>query len=267
MQDAAGSRLRRAALAACLLLFARLAAAQSPEPNPPTTAEFLSRYDYHLSIAGLAEDDDRFSWDTHLGGDFDVLDYVRGRAIVYLDYQALLGKELRPFDPNQGNYGLSVAGTWRFGRTEVVGALYHMSRHLSDRPKFVHVAWNDLQVRVVRQFTAFGSTIDFRAQAGKIVARGSVDYEWTGELDALARRQLSPHVSLFGRAYGQLIGVDPHIYGRDAQHGGRLEAGARFKGTAASLEVFGGYEQMIDADPFDLQPRQWAFAGIRVVPN
>ena len=267
MRDAAGSILRHAATAACLLLLARPAGAQPPEPNPPETAEFLSRYDFHLSIAGLAEDDDRFSWVTHFGGEFDFVDYVRGRAIVALDYQAFLGKELRPFDPNQGNYGLSVAGSWRFGRTEVLGVFYHMSRHLSDRPKYVHIAWNDAQVRAVRQFNVRSATVDVRAQAGKIVARGSVDYEWSGELDALARRQLSPRVGLFGRAYGQLIGVDPDIYGRDTQHGGRLEAGVRFRGNAGSLEVFGGYEQMIDADPFDLQPRHWAFAGIRLVSN
>ena len=86
--------------------------------------EFLSRYDFHLSAAGLGSDDHaRFMWDTHWGGDFDLVDYVNGRLSFLVDYQAVLGNEFRPFDPNQGNYTLEVSGSVRLGRTELVGVL------------------------------------------------------------------------------------------------------------------------------------------------
>jgi hypothetical protein len=31
------------------------------------------------------------------------------------------------------------------------------------------------------------------------------------------------------------------------------------------LELFAGYERVVDADPLDRQPRRWAFGGFRVV--
>src|SRR5205807_2455069 len=102
-------------LVACLTLIVAVpVAAQTQQPviaPPPATPEFLSRYDFHLSAAALlvstptpapAVPDQRFSWDTHFGGSFDVVDYLVGRTAVMIDYQAVLGDEFRPFDPNQG---------------------------------------------------------------------------------------------------------------------------------------------------------------------
>src|SRR5262249_36748747 len=86
-----GSLTRRAALAACLLM---TFAARSPaQPQPvfvpaPAGPEFLSRYDFHLNVDSLSPPkdtpaeiaDERFSWDTHFGGSFDVVDLIVGRA-------------------------------------------------------------------------------------------------------------------------------------------------------------------------------------------
>ena len=153
MAETTRSLTRGAALAACLLLVAAAvasaqAAPQPPVVNPPpTTPEFMARYDFHLSIAALtpptitapdgqSTSDQRFSWDTHFGGSLDVVDYVAGRTAILIDYQAVLGSEYRPFDPNQGNYTLEVSSSARMGgRTEVAGVFHHVSRHLSDRPK------------------------------------------------------------------------------------------------------------------------------------
>ena len=124
MSDTAGSlepsfaaQPVRAALAALILtlIVGARAAAQQPLVAPaPARPEFLSRYDFHMTVASLmppkdtpeALADERFSWDTHFGGSFDLLDLVVGRAGATIDFHAVEGSEYRPFDPNQGNYTL-----------------------------------------------------------------------------------------------------------------------------------------------------------------
>src|SRR5262245_28929770 len=109
-----GSLTVRALAAACLTIaLANDLRAQNPAPVPqaPVEAQFMSRFDFHMSAAGLNEPDPRFSWDTHWGGDFDFADYVRGRLMFLADYQVVLGREIRLFDPNQGNYTLEVSGS------------------------------------------------------------------------------------------------------------------------------------------------------------
>ncbi len=265
MPDCFRSLGRPAALAACLcFLIAVPAAAQPPLAETPVTPQFMSRYDFHLSAAGLVVDDDRFTWDTHLGGDFDLVDYVRGRMTFVADYQALLGSEFRPFDPYEGNYTLEAASSLRVGRAEFVGVLHHVSRHVGDRPKRPAIAWNELDLRLLHQFAVSGVTIDVRAEAGKVIARAAVDYSWTSNLDLTIRRAMNPAVGAFGRASGQLIGlIDPSD--RKRQRGGRLEGGLRLSGQGGALELFLGVERVIDADPFDGLTRQWAFAGFRLV--
>jgi len=83
------------------------AEAQAPVPTPsaaPASPDFLTHYNFHLSADALASGDERFSWQTHFGGDLDLVDYVAGRVNVLADYEAVLGREFRRFDPNQGNY-------------------------------------------------------------------------------------------------------------------------------------------------------------------
>ena len=224
----------------------------------------MSRYDFHLSAAGLAEDDVRFTWDTHFGGDFDFIDYVRGRMIFLADYQALLGSEFRPFDPYEGNYTLGAAGSVRAGRTELLGVLHHVSRHFGDRPKRSAIAWNELDVRMLRQFAINGSTIDLRLDGGKVIARADVDYTWNAGFDVTLRRRINPVAGWFGRATGQHTAVN-QMFGRDAQHGGRIEGGLRLDGDGGALELMAGLERMIDADPFERLPHQWFYAGFRLV--
>ncbi len=256
-----------AAVAACLFAFIAIpAAAQSPLSAPPSTAQFMSRYDFHLSAAGLAEDDERFTWDTHFGGDFDLVDYVRGRMIFIADYQAVLGSEFRPFDPNQGNYTLAAAGSVRAGGTEFVGVLHHVSRHLGDRPKRVPIAWNEIDLRVLRQLSAGGSTIDMRVDGGAVIERANVDYLWTGSVDVTIRRDVRPGIGVFGKGMGRIVGVN-EMFDRDRQWGGRVEGGVRFFGQGGGVELMVGAERVIDADPFERLPMQWLYAGFRIVTN
>jgi hypothetical protein len=265
MSNTPGSLVRHAAAAACLIFAAaHSATAQLPAPAP-TSPQFLPRYQVHLSAAGLSSDDPRFSWDTHWGGDFDIVDYVRGRITLLADYEAVLGREYRLFDPTQGNYTLAMAGSFRYRGTEFTGVLHHISRHLSDRPKRPAVAMNALELRLMRQLNVGPGTLDLRLEGGPVIARAFVDYDAMGVGEATMRQPLTPHVAVFGRAREDYFGVKKSIYGRSAQNGGRVEAGVRFSGAGGALELFGGYERIIDAYQLDLLPQRWAFAGFRLV--
>jgi len=267
MPDTIGSLTRHAAAVACLTLaLAVPAAAQDPGPSPvaaPSAPAFMSRYDFHLSAAGLSSPDERFSWDTHFGGDMDIVDYVGGRVNILVDYQAMLGSEYRPFDPNQGNYTLEASASGRAGGTEIAGVFHHVSRHLSDRPKRFAVAYNAFGARVLRRFVAAGTTVDVRAEAAKVVQLSYLDYRWTAAADLLIRRPINKVAGVYGRGAISFYGIDPSVSDRTRQRGGRFEGGVRLDGQAGAVELFAGYERRVDAYQIDLLPVQWGFAGFR----
>lgn len=251
------------------LCAASRALGQTPLPSPaasPSTPEFLSHYNFHVSADALCtSDDERFSWQAHFGGDVDLVDYVKGRANVLIDYEAVLGNEFRKFDPNQGNYTLDGSASVRAGGTEFAGVFHHVSRHFGDRPKRFAIAWNVLGVRALRRLATDAASLDLQATAGRVVQHSQVDYRWTGLVDVLARRSLTPVVGLFVHGFGELVSVDPSVAGRGTQRGGRFDGGLRFNGRAGALEVFAGVERRIDADPLDRQPLRWALVGFRFV--
>ena len=276
MTDSSASLIRRAPRGARLMLvmalwavWAARAGAQQPGPQPlaapSTSPEFMTRYDFQLSGTSLAIDDERFSWDTHFGGALDVVDYVRGRASIVADYQAMLGHELRPFDPNQAYYTLEASGSVWAGPVEIAGVFHHVSRHLGDRPKRAAVAWNVLGARVLRQVSIGGTTLGVRAGAGRILQHALVDYRWTADLDLVVRRSLTERVGVYARGSGELFGIDSTSSDRSTQKDGRIEAGVRLNGRAGAVELFAGYERRVDADPFERLPLQWALAGFRLV--
>lgn len=259
--------LTRAAGALCLLaasaapVHAQLVVAEAPE-----STTFLSRYDFTLSAAALGYDDERFSWDTHWAGNFDMIDYRAGRITFLTDLQGLLGSEYRPFDPYQSNYLLEASGSVRLPKVEVALVLNHVSRHLGDRFKRVAVAENSLGLRALTRLELDPrTTIDLRADARKVIAQAFVDYTWMTEVDTTLRRSFNSHLGVFGRLRGDGITVDPEIAGRGFQYGGRAEVGVRLTGAHGAVDLFGGVERMIDADPLDRQPRRWAFFGFRIV--
>ena len=247
----------------------RTSCAQEPRPVTDVLAapQFLSRYDFHLAAAYLGgEDHDRFMWDTHWGGNFDFLDYVVGRFGFLVDYQAILGQEYRAFDPIQSHYTLEFSSSGRVGKNEIAGVFHHVSWHLSDRPKRISIAVNEAGVRLLRRFEPGRTSVDLVADGSYAIARAYVDYTWTGHVDIMARRPLQGRLGLFGHLAGTLIGTEAAIAGRtDSQKGGRVEGGVRVAGRGGALELFAGWEQVIDADPILRQPRSWPFAGFRFV--
>jgi len=269
MSDAIGSLTKRAAVAACFLaayvVCPRPVEAQEPLTDPPSTVEFMSRADIRISAKALANEDPQFSWIAHWGGDLDLVDYVGGRLTFLADYQAVLGDEFQPFDPNQGNYTLAMSASVRAGRTELVGVFHHVSRHLGDRAREFGVAWNTVNARVLRRFALGETMLDVRGEGGAVVNRAFVDYRWVAIADVALRRQVRPRVGVYGLTYGQAFGVDFERAGRRRQLGGRVEAGVHLSGVGGGLELFGGFERMIDADPIARQPRDWAFAGFRLM--
>jgi len=265
MADTDRSLIRRAAAAACLVLIVALPAAaqQLPVEAPaPAAPEFMSRYDFHLAAAGLVINDPRFSWDTHFGGSVDMVDYVKGRAGILVDYEAVLGNQLRIFDPNQGNYTLEASSSYRVAGLEVAFIFHHVSRHLSDRPKDFAVAWNTAGGRVLGHTERGGISIDATADIGKVVEHAFVDYSWVGDAEVTVRRPIAAHAGVYVRGFGQVIGVETT---RGTQMGGLFEGGIRLNGTAGALELFAGVEKRIDAYQLEPVPQHWALAGFRLV--
>jgi hypothetical protein len=268
MPDTNRSLIQRVAAAAALIVaLAVPAGAQQQQPAPASDSGpgFMTRYDFHLEAASLAINDQRFSWDTHFGGEIDAVDYVVGRTSILVDYEAVLGNEYRPFDPNQSNYTLETSTSARIAGTEIAGVFHHVSRHLSDRAKRFSISWNTVGARVLRRVSAGDTTLDLVVEAERVVQHSYVDYSWTGQIDLTLRRQLVRHVAVFAHATGELIGVDPSLAHRDTQRGGLAEVGVHFGGRAGALELFVGVERRIDADPLDRQPQQWGIAGFRLV--
>jgi len=266
--------MKRALIALCPLLCALATSAfaqqSGPKPldGPSDHVEFFSRYDFQLEANLLTGDiPDQFRWDTHFGGEFDILNYMKGRATVVTDYEAVLGSELRPFDPNQGNYTLEPAMSWFVGKNEVAFVFHHVSRHYSDRLKKYSIAFNLVEGRYLRKFELNGTSVAVRASAGKIVQHSDVDYTWGADWDVMIVRPMNPHVHWYGRTTGEMYGTDPVVRARtDVQHTTRLEVGTRLIAKKADLELFAGFERRLDATPVDyLRPVvTWGIVGFRV---
>ena len=279
MPDTPESLKRQALRVACrsimtiawLVAIAAVAGAQQPGPQPLVAPDpefgFMSRYDFQLEVNVLSGNDGReFRWDSHFGGEFDLINYIKGRLTVVADYEAVLGSELRPFDPNQGLYILEPAASWFVGDNELSFVFHHVSRHLSDRPKTFAIAYNAALGRYLRKFILPDHTsLAVRASAGRITQKSTVDYTWTVDWDVDARHPMNPHLELYARSIGEVFGVNPVIRGREsAQHGTRLELGTRVIGKKADLELFLGAERRLDASAIDFVPVSWAIAGFRV---
>lgn len=235
---------------------------------PPDAPQFMSRFDVHLTADATASGNPAFWMDTHFGGDFDIVDYGKGRSTLLADYQAVLGKQIRPFDPNQGNYLLEGSSSYRLGDAEVAGVFHHESRHLGDRAKIQAIAWNVLQVRLFYHHTFQGTEVKLRGDAGDVVQHSWVDYKWTADIEGRVDKPIAPHLVAYDSGYAETYGIRHDATTestRGRQTGGRVESGVRLTGRGGAIDLFVGYERIVDADAFQELPLSWAFAGFRVV--
>ena len=252
---------RIAVLTVALLGWAGDAAAQSAGSG----VSFLTRAAFHMSAEHLSGvDDERFRWDTNFGGELDLVDYTRGRLIFAANYQAILGDELRKFDPNQGNYILEGALTARLEQVEAAFVFHHKSRHLGDRSKVQPVDWNMVGGRVSRSFLVDATYLQTRADLRWTVQQSFVDYTW--ELDTYARadRLLRPGIGVLAAGGVRHLSVDGTA-GRGGQTGYRAEGGFRFEGSGAAVELFAGVERRIDPYPLEFGTATWMTAGFRLL--
>jgi hypothetical protein len=258
--------VRRCVFVAMLMLASvSSAAAQNKTPQPSDPAlEFLPGYSFHLNMEHLSHADPRYVWDTNFGGELGIVGYGTSRLTFVVNYQAILGEEFHPFDPNQGNYILEGDLTTEYDGFEIGGVFYHQSRHLADRPKRQPVDWNMLGARGRKRFVVGPTELDARVDLRYAVLRTFVDYQWELDAGLRAKRHLYRAIDLVGGANFRQMGVDDSR-GRDNQTGFRLDGGLRFRGKAAAVELFLALERRIDAYPTEFGPEIWASIGMRLL--
>jgi hypothetical protein len=254
---------------AALLVPSSAARAQSltasQASTPSSSPEFLSGYRVRLGASRLAAGDDRFSWDARFNGDIDLLDYGLGRINFMAEYEAVLGNQLRTFDPNQSLYTLDLRVTRRFGPNELAGLIHHMSRHLSDRAKTQAVDWNALGAELTRTETVGVVQTEGVIRADWIIKHTYADYTWKVGGRLRFQRPATPGTTLLGEGSLDFTGVDSTIAGRGTQVGAYLEAGVRLAGTAGSLDLILAFERRVDADMLIRGPQSWVLVGFRLV--
>lgn len=226
--------------------------------------EFLPGYTFHLNMEHLSHDDPRYVWDTNFGGELGIVGYGTSRLTFVVNYQAILGEEFHPFDPNQGNYILEGDLTTEYEGFEVGAVFYHQSRHLADRPKRQPVDWNMLGGRGRKRFIVGPTELDARVDLRYAILRTYVDYQWELDAGLRAKRPIHRAIDLVGAANLRQIGVDDSL-GRDDQTGYRLEGGLRFRGKAAAIELFLAVERRIDAYPTEFGHETWTSVGMRLL--
>ncbi len=145
---------------------------------------------------------------------------VRPRDRSWPTLENILGTEFRAFDPNQANYTLDIALSARTPHVELFFVFHHVSRHFTDRPKIVAIAWNVAQARALRRLTIGG---DDHRPARRMSGRSPRTRSWTTAgpptRDVLVRRRLSEHVGIYARGYVETFGIDEALSSRSSADG------------------------------------------------
>lgn len=249
-----------------VLAAARAAAAQTPSTAAPISAPtFLTRAAFAFQWAEFFTSDPRFKWNGRVTVDVDVFDDRAWRLNFSADYDAVLGRERRPFDLNQGTYVLDGVVGRRIGVVELAGVARHVSRHLTDRTNIPAISWNVAAARAASHAAIGRTTLEGDLEIGRAMQQAFVDYAWISALRVGAMRRVGTRAEMFARGAGQVVGVNRAIANRGRVCGGRIEGGLRVPGAEAALELVAGYERRIDAFPTD-RFRVRAFTlGFRIV--
>jgi hypothetical protein len=267
--------IRSWCLAAIFLAAGSLASAQSiqlaPLENTQPPADvaddalvWLPSYHFHLNMAHLSSDSPQYVWDANYGGELGIVAYGKTQLTFVANYQAVLGEEFHPFDPNQGNYLLDGVLSTRVKGVYLAGVFHHLSRHLADRAKRPPVDWNMMGGRVGAQFTRNGMDVEARFDLLKSILKTNVDYEWELHTGVRVHRRLYGTLGLIGGAQLRHLGTND-TFGRGNQTGGRGEGGIRVSGRAATVELFAAVERVIDPYPTTRGTDTFASVGMRLL--
>jgi len=267
--------MRTWCLAAAILAAGNVATAQSiqlaplentqaPADIPDDSLVWLPSYHFHLNMAHLSSDDERYNWDANYGGEFGIVAYGRTQLTFVANYQAGLGEKFQPFDPVQGNYTVDGVLSTRFKGLYVAGVFHHLSRHLGDRAKEEPVDWNMMGGRVGAQFTRGRTDVEARFDLLGSILKTNVDYAWEMHTGVRLHRPLYRAVGVIGGAQLRHIGTTDR-YNRGDQTGGRGEVGFRVSGRAATVELYLAVERVIDPYPTEPGGETFASVGMRLL--
>ena len=237
---------------------------QAPVDNPEGAVVWLPNYKFHLNMAHLSDDSPRYNWDANYGGELGIVAVGRTQLTFVANYQAVLGEEFHPFDPNQGNYTIDGVLSSRVHGFYVAGVFHHLSRHLADRPKRPPVDWNMMGGRVGRIFKHGGTDVEARFDLLGAILKTNVDYNWEMHAGARAHHLVYGTFGLIGSAMLRQVGTNG-LGNRGTQTGGRGEGGFRISGKAATIELYLAVEKVIDPYPTEFGTEKYASVGMRLL--
>ena len=257
--------MNRLGLIILILLGSSLPAFSQAQPAAdPDGVEFLPRYDFHLTAELLSHEDPRFVWDTNFGGELDPVSFGDTRLTFAANYQAMLGEQLRAFDPNQGNYVLVGEVTTLLAGLRAGPVFYHQSRHLSDRIKRLSIDWNMLGGMVGKTVEQGPTRVEARLDLRGTIHKTYVDYTWELDTGVRVHHRLGPHVTAVGGGSLRYLGVDGSR-DRGGQTGFRADAGLGFDGRKGAIELFLAVERRIDPYQLEFGTATWASVGMRLL--
>jgi hypothetical protein len=225
---------------------------------------FLPSYHFHLNMAHLSHESPRYNWDANYGGEFGIIAYKGTQLTFVANYQAILGEEFHPFDPNQGNYVIDGVLSTKVKGMVIAGVFHHLSRHLADRPKRPPVDWNMFGGRVGTRVVRGGTDIDAQLDLLGAILKTNVDYNWELNAGVRAHHRLVGTLGVIGAAHLREVGVNG-TRNRGTQTGGRGEGGIRISGRAATVELYVAVERVIDPYPTEPGTATWASVGMRLL--
>jgi len=208
--------------------------------------------------------DQPFNWDLDVSLDFDLLDLGIIRGNLFGNFETIIGGELRAVDPNQSNYIIDTSIFIRLPRGELSTAFHHVSRHQIDRPDTGSISWNMVGISYGDQLTIGQVELDVGARAMGTIQRAGVDYRGQFETYFKILRVINQKLSVIASVDGVIVPVEATFFGRNTQHGGRIEGGVRLRSKVGSFDMFVAWEQRIDASALRHQTVRWTQFGFRL---
>lgn len=205
---------------------------------------------FEFSWARMYTNDRRFHWDARVRLDLDIAEIDRWEMKFSADYDAVIGRERRTFDLNQGTYLLEGTIGHDIRGTGVAFLAQHVSRHLVDRENPPAISWNLAGVRLTRRLAAGRATFSGQFDLGRAMQQAFVDYTWISQAEIRGLGPITPRLSWVVEATGDLALVN-HLVRDHRVCGGRIEGALRVNGRTAAFDIVGGYERRIDGFPTD----------------